>query len=519
MKVVLCTFLVFTLKFASSSKLPSLINEQSTYDDLIPEDLDIHELQQAVIGSKRCMPDLGCFVVTKDFFHTFYRPVNFLPFDRETIDTRFFLYTKSSPKECHSIDVSEPDEIKSSPLNPSHRTVFIVHGFFDSRFYGKWMEIVKDDMLLNNDYNVIIVDWSKGNGGPYTQATANTRVVGAEIALMIETLQKLKDVSPMDCHIIGHSLGAHIAGYAGERLNKLGRITGLDPAQPYFQYMPPSVRLDKTDADFVDVIHTDSASIKFLALGMSQAIGHVDFYPNNGMSQPGCTYAMFHSIFLEGLVDAARRFVACNHQRAVDFFTYSINYKRALPVAYHCKRWEDYLEGQCAECGPNNTKCAVLGLQAEQYKLHKNDSQSIKMYLSTAKSAPFWEYSYQIKLKLKKPKTYFKDGTGEINLKIQGPKSVQDVSLSTKSRNLIHGATYNFLVRRKEAFGEIKNISFSWKSSSWNFLRSHTLYLEFVKITPMNIDDEKTQKQKTKLFCNISEEGVKSGHALSLTKC
>lgn len=36
-------------------------------------------------------------------------------------------------------------------------------------------------------------------------------------------------------------------------------ITGLDPAQPYFQGTPPEVRLDKTDAEFVDVIHTDSA--------------------------------------------------------------------------------------------------------------------------------------------------------------------------------------------------------------------------------------------------------------------
>ena len=64
-----------------------------------------------------------------------------------------------------------------------------------------------------------------------------------------------------DVHIIGHSLGAHIAGYAGERVPGLARITGLDPAEPLFQDMPEFVRLDPSDAHFVDVIHTDAKSI------------------------------------------------------------------------------------------------------------------------------------------------------------------------------------------------------------------------------------------------------------------
>ena len=33
-----------------------------------------------------------------------------------------------------------------------------------------------------------------------------------------------------DFHCIGHSLGSHICGYAGSRINGLGKITGLDPA-------------------------------------------------------------------------------------------------------------------------------------------------------------------------------------------------------------------------------------------------------------------------------------------------
>jgi pancreatic triacylglycerol lipase len=71
-------------------------------------------------------------------------------------------------------------------------------------------------------------------------------------------------------HLLGHSLGAHTVGYAGERITGLGRITGLDPAEPYFQYMPPHVRLDPTDAKFVDAIHTDTRTILLLGEFLSK---------------------------------------------------------------------------------------------------------------------------------------------------------------------------------------------------------------------------------------------------------
>ena len=38
-------------------------------------------------------------------------------------------------------------------------------------------------------------------------------------------------------------------------------FSGLDPAQPCFEGTSEEVRLDPSDAMFVDVIHTDSASI------------------------------------------------------------------------------------------------------------------------------------------------------------------------------------------------------------------------------------------------------------------
>lgn len=73
---------------------------------------------------------------------------------------------------------------------------------------------------------MILVDWGNGSGFPYNQATANTRVVGAEVAVLVSSLNRVLGTTNSQYHLIGHSLGAHIAGYAGSRLPGLGRITG-----------------------------------------------------------------------------------------------------------------------------------------------------------------------------------------------------------------------------------------------------------------------------------------------------
>jgi hypothetical protein len=40
------------------------------------------------------------------------------------------------------------------------------------------------------------------------------------------------------------------------------------------------VRLDPTDAVFVEAIHTDGTATLQIGLGLFQAVGHIDYYPN-----------------------------------------------------------------------------------------------------------------------------------------------------------------------------------------------------------------------------------------------
>lgn len=120
-----------------------------------------------------------------------------------------------------------------------------------------------------------------------------TRTVGRQLAKFCIFLSMYTDIPLSNIHFIGHSLGAQVAAYAGalvqkELYQKVGRITGLDPAAPLFEYPEPCIpdhRLDREDADFVDVIHTNGNH-----LGVIKPAGHVDFYPNGGEMQPDCKF-------------------------------------------------------------------------------------------------------------------------------------------------------------------------------------------------------------------------------------
>ena len=84
------------------------------------------------------------------------------------------------------------------------------------------MEIIfqdlANDLLDYGDYNVFRTDWGDGSLPMYSQATANTRVVGLEIGYLVNWLITEYGVDPANVHLMGHSLGAHVSGYAGEQI-------------------------------------------------------------------------------------------------------------------------------------------------------------------------------------------------------------------------------------------------------------------------------------------------------------
>jgi len=77
-----------------------------------------------------------------------------------------------------------------------------------------------------------------------------------------------------------------------------------------------------------------------VGFGLIQPVGHLDFYPNGGYHQPGCSISQF-SIYdvlrnRDELYGNLEMLAACDHSRAIDLFTDSI-LSVCQPVAYECQ--------------------------------------------------------------------------------------------------------------------------------------------------------------------------------------
>ncbi|KAK3917246.1 Phospholipase A1 [Frankliniella fusca] len=186
--------------------------------------------------------------------------------------------------------------------------------------------------MTNGDYNVVGVDWGVLCPSPlYLTARINVPFAGKRTGELLSFLVEQGLSSARGLHVIGHSLGAHVAGLSAKKLNETQgvrphRVTGLDPAWPLFMLTPESDRLYKEDGDVVDVIHTCAG-----LLGFTVPLGTTDFYPNGGSGQPGC------GLDLAGV---------CSHSRSYEYFTTSITEGKGYQADF-CDNITDARDGTC----------------------------------------------------------------------------------------------------------------------------------------------------------------------------
>ncbi|XP_060604009.1 inactive pancreatic lipase-related protein 1-like isoform X2 [Ruditapes philippinarum] len=341
--------------------------------------LAIAETNGLFFESKVCYDGVGCFHANHPFDNSFGE----LPDSPEDMEVRTFLWTRQNPVEAQELKYQDIASIQDSNFDASRQTKVLIHGFMSSKDTSPVIANLSVAFLKQGDYNVIGVDWSKGAKKLYPKAVANTRLVGAVVAQLIKVLLGKFEMDVKTLHVIGHSLGAHTAGYVGTRIPGIPRITGLDPAGPLFTKTDPAVHLDPSDALFVDAIHSDGAPIEDAGFGTLSQLGHMDFYPNGGQIQPGCPPPVKTTVeqLLTFQFTKAFDSVSCAHDRAIWYFIESVLNTNCQFTSYPCSSWESFKAGNCTTCG--DAGCPVMGINSY--------TRPIKgaFYLQTNSQTPF----------------------------------------------------------------------------------------------------------------------------------
>jgi pancreatic triacylglycerol lipase len=197
------------------------------------------------------------------------------------------------------------------------------------------------DQNHNGAFQMVAVDWSAG-AMTNNYITARNRVpsVGAFLARFVDFLHANGFIRFETTHIIGHSLGGHVCGFAGKSVSR-GRvqvIMALDPAGPLFDANDPNDRTAPTDGVYVEAIHTNGGT-----LGIMNPIAQADFYPSFGRSQPGCG------------IDVSGQ---CAHARVVFFYAESVN----IPyVSSECVSFAEMDYGVCTPTGRRANMGGAVG--------------------------------------------------------------------------------------------------------------------------------------------------------------
>ncbi|KAF5303576.1 hypothetical protein FQR65_LT08177 [Abscondita terminalis] len=224
----------------------------------------------------------------------------------------FYLYTNADRSGTKLDTISPSISLK--------KTIIQIPGW-TCNISNDLMPDLKEAYLNIYDANVIIVDWSIYAAKKYGEAFCHAPYISKAIANFLAKLELNVGILVNTMHVIGHSMGGQISGLTGQYLQsvhnkKLGRITGLDPAGPLFFGEHENKRLDKSDATFVDVIHTNG-----YLLGYGARCGHVDFFPGCGTFQNGCPFNMSNILSVDFIVQK----FACDHLRSVDYMIESVS--------------------------------------------------------------------------------------------------------------------------------------------------------------------------------------------------
>ncbi|XP_061104349.1 lipase member H-like [Conger conger] len=368
-----------------------------------------------------------------------------------SLRVRFLLYTRAN--ESCGLELSHHNVSETALFNLTRRTAFVIHGYRLTGSPPIWLDEIVKKLLAQEDMNVLVFDWNYGAANlNYLIAVRNMRKAADNATAFIQQMQE-NGASLSSIHMIGVSLGAHLAGFVGKKFKnskihgKIGRITALDPAGPEFTNNPPEDRLDVTDAQFVDVVHTDMD-----ALGFRAPLGHIDFYANGGADQPGCPKTIF----------SGKQYFICDHQRAVYLFLCSLD-KDCNITAYPCSSYDDFLDGKCTQCDTfKPAPCPILGYYVTEWKDTLLQLNQTKAFFSTTDKNPYFKTYYQVDIvPWNKPIRW-----GVLTIKLHNGTDVAEAKINHKSTKFEQYKSTRMLAQFDKNLQTIRKISLQFSTGN-----------------------------------------------------
>ncbi|XP_031767910.2 pancreatic lipase-related protein 2-like [Galleria mellonella] len=246
----------------------------------------------------------------------------------------------------------------------NRKTVLILLGYLDSSNFPIASMFANEYEALG--YNVIIIDNQRFATVHYYLASRLMRPVGKHVAEVLVKLTNL-GLDPSKLELLGFSLGGQTVSYIAKNYQQMtgmniSKITALEPSGPCFRHLGPGDRLDASDADFVEVIHSNIDGY-----GMATRMGHVDFYLNGGEYQPS-DLSMYPCVS------------TCSHFRVLPIWVSAMKNQKGF-IAIKCDSIQQARDCDCY----NRIQLEINYLGPKVIK-----SNHGIFYLSTSKSFPFY---------------------------------------------------------------------------------------------------------------------------------
>ncbi|KAM9849375.1 lipoprotein lipase [Aulostomus maculatus] len=389
--------------------------------------------------------------------------------DYSDIESKFSLRSAEFPDDdmCYIV-AGNPETIQECEFNPDFQTFIVIHGWTVTGLFESWVPKLVS-ALYNREpkSNVIVVDWLSRASQHYPTSAAYTKLVGRDVAKFVTWLQREQQFLWEKIHLLGYSLGAHVAGVAGHLSDhKINRITGLDPAGPTFEHADAQSTLSRDDAQFVDVLHTNTRGSPDRSIGIQRPVGHIDIYPNGGTFQPGCDIQNTLLGIAKGGIRGLQnmdQLVKCSHERSIHLFIDSLLNFKQQSMAYRCSSKEAFNKGLCLSCRKN--RCNKLGYNVNKVRT----ARSAKMYLKTREMMPYKVFHYQVKVHFFcKDQLSFTEQPMKISLYgTHGEK--EDIAFVLPVMN--GNTTLSFLVTTDVDIGDLMIVKLRWEKDaliSWS---------------------------------------------------